>query len=93
MAFDVKAFFDPTTSTVTYLVWDVATGEAAVIDPVLDYEPRAAKVSTKSAEAVLKAVAERRLNPQMDPGNPCPRRPPLGGRPPEARNRREGGDR
>ena len=61
MAFDVKAFFDQATSTVTYLVWDVATGEAAVIDPVLDYEPRAAKVSTTSAGAVLKVVAERRL--------------------------------
>jgi glyoxylase-like metal-dependent hydrolase (beta-lactamase superfamily II) len=61
MAFDVKAFFDPATSTVTYLVWDVPTGEAAVIDPVLDYEPRAAKVSTTSAEAILKAAAERRL--------------------------------
>ncbi len=61
MAFDVKAFFDPPTSTVTYLVWDVATGEAAVIDPVLDYEPRPAKVSTTSAEAILKAAAERRL--------------------------------
>jgi glyoxylase-like metal-dependent hydrolase (beta-lactamase superfamily II) len=61
MAFDVKAFFDPATSTVTYLVWDQVTGEAAVIDPVLDYEPRAAKVSTTSAETILKAATERRL--------------------------------
>ena len=27
MAIDLTAFFDPATSTVTYLVWDVATGE------------------------------------------------------------------
>ena len=61
MAFDVKAFFDPATSTATYLVWDAATGEAAVIDPVLDYEPRAAKISTASADAILAAMADRRL--------------------------------
>lgn len=61
MAFDVKAFFDQATSTVTYLVWDNGSGEAAVIDPVLDYESRAAKVSTTSADAILKAATERRL--------------------------------
>jgi len=61
MAFDVKAFFDPATSTATYLVWDAATGEAAVIDPVLDYEPQAAKISTASADAILAAMADRRL--------------------------------
>ena len=35
----IHAFFHEPTNTVTYLVGDPATGAAAVIDPVLDYEP------------------------------------------------------
>jgi glyoxylase-like metal-dependent hydrolase (beta-lactamase superfamily II) len=55
-------FFDPATSTVTYLIWDDATKAAAVIDPVLDYEPRAAKISTTSADKVLEAVRTHGLS-------------------------------
>jgi glyoxylase-like metal-dependent hydrolase (beta-lactamase superfamily II) len=55
-------FFDPATSTVTYLIWDEATKAAAVIDPVLDYEPRAAKISTTSADKVLEAVRTHGLS-------------------------------
>ena len=32
----VKQLFDPATSTYTYLVWDTESGEAALIDPVLE---------------------------------------------------------
>ncbi|MEQ8301544.1 MAG: MBL fold metallo-hydrolase [Hyphomonas sp.] len=49
----IKAFFDDKTSTVTYLVWDPATKAAAIIDPVLDYEPHAARLTTASVDAVL----------------------------------------
>jgi glyoxylase-like metal-dependent hydrolase (beta-lactamase superfamily II) len=49
----IKAFFDDKTSTVTYLVWDPATQVAAIIDPVLDYEPHAARLTTASVDAVL----------------------------------------
>ncbi|MBY9065544.1 MBL fold metallo-hydrolase [Hyphomonas sp. WL0036] len=52
----IKAFFDKATNTVTYLVWDTATREAAVIDPVLDFDPAAARLSTVSADEVLAAV-------------------------------------
>jgi glyoxylase-like metal-dependent hydrolase (beta-lactamase superfamily II) len=37
---------------------------AAIIDPVLDYEPRAARTSTGSADAVLAAAASGGLNVQ-----------------------------
>lgn len=57
----VDAFFDPATSTVTYLVADPASGEAAVIDPVLDYEPKAARTSTRSLDTVMAAVAAKGL--------------------------------
>lgn len=55
---EIRAFFDKPTSTVTYLVFDPVTREAAVIDPVLDYDPASGEVDTGSVAAVL-AEAER----------------------------------
>lgn len=52
----IRAFFDEATFTVTYLVGDPATRQAAVIDPVLDFDPASGKVSTGSADAVLAAA-------------------------------------
>ncbi|HSK30414.1 MAG TPA: MBL fold metallo-hydrolase, partial [Candidatus Limnocylindria bacterium] len=51
---------DPATSTLTYVVHDAATG--VVIDAVLDYDPKSARTSTKSAEAVARYIDERRLS-------------------------------
>ncbi|HEX7761659.1 MAG TPA: MBL fold metallo-hydrolase [Caulobacteraceae bacterium] len=59
---DIQAFFDPATFTVTYLVADPATAMAAIIDPVLDFEPKAARLSTASADAVLAAARNRGLS-------------------------------
>lgn len=53
----IQAFFDEPTFTVTYLVGDPATREAAVIDPVLDFDAASGRISTGSAEAVLAAAA------------------------------------
>lgn len=53
----IQAFFDEATFTVTYLLGDPATKQAAVIDPVLDFDPASGKVSTGSVEAVLAAAA------------------------------------
>jgi glyoxylase-like metal-dependent hydrolase (beta-lactamase superfamily II) len=58
----IDAFFDETTFTVTYLVSDPATRRAAVVDPVLDYDHRAGKTSTASADKVLARAAEQRLH-------------------------------
>ena len=57
----VQAFFDRATSTATYLVSDPATKAAAIVDPVLDYEPRGARVSTGSADRILGAVKAQGL--------------------------------
>ncbi len=57
----VQTFFDPATFTATHLVADVSTGTAAIIDPVLDFEPKGGKLSTTSADAVLAAVAAQKL--------------------------------
>lgn len=60
----LQAFFDPATSTLTYLIWDEATKSAAVVDPVLDYEPRSATISTRSADNVIGTVEAEGLSLQ-----------------------------
>lgn len=57
----IDAFFDEVTFTITYLVSDPATRRAAIVDPVLDYDHRAGKVSTVSADKVMAKAAERGL--------------------------------
>lgn len=55
----IHAFFDEPSNTVSYLVADPATKQAAVIDPVLDYDHKSGKGSAKSADAILaKAKSE-----------------------------------
>lgn len=57
----VQAFFDNATNTVTYLVGDPATGAAAIIDPVLDYDAESGRASTTSADVVLAAARSQGL--------------------------------
>lgn len=52
----IKPFYDPRTWTLTYLVWDEATKEAVVIDPVLDYDPLRVRVYDQSLRAVEEAI-------------------------------------
>jgi glyoxylase-like metal-dependent hydrolase (beta-lactamase superfamily II) len=63
-AFGLQSFYDPDTGTVTHLVWDPHTRDAAVIDPVLDFDPRSARTATHSAERVLAAVQAQGLRVQ-----------------------------
>jgi len=58
---NTEAFFDIQTNTVTYLIWDDHSGEAVVIDPVLDYEPHAAHLETCSADKIIQAVGRNQL--------------------------------
>ncbi|WP_224247620.1 MBL fold metallo-hydrolase [Hyalangium gracile] len=61
----IEPFFDPKTYTLTYVVWDEATRDAVVIDPVLDYEPLASQTSTESAEKVAAFLVENQLRPRF----------------------------
>lgn len=59
---EIRAFFDEPTNTVTYLVFDPVTREAAVIDPVLDYDPVSGEVDTGPVAAVLAEAEGLQLN-------------------------------
>jgi glyoxylase-like metal-dependent hydrolase (beta-lactamase superfamily II) len=58
---DVTPFFDHATNTWTYLVSDPDTGEAVIIDAVLDYDPKGARVSHNGLEALYSLVERRQL--------------------------------
>lgn len=57
-----KSFFDDATHTITHLVWEVESGAAMIIDPVLDFEPASATLSSTSADKLLDAVKEKKLD-------------------------------
>ena len=61
MRTDVKAFFDEATNTVSYVVRDPGTGQCAVIDTVLDFDPKSGRTSTASADAIIAYVRAQGL--------------------------------
>lgn len=52
----VKTFFDEPTFTASHVVSDPATGAAAIVDPVLDFDPASGRTSTKSADGIIAYV-------------------------------------
>jgi glyoxylase-like metal-dependent hydrolase (beta-lactamase superfamily II) len=52
----IESFFDPATFTFSHLAWDAATGQCAVIDSVLDYDPKSGRTSTASADRLIERV-------------------------------------
>lgn len=58
---DITAFFDEATNTVSYLVVDPDTRDAAIIDPVLDYDAASGEADTASVDRMLAAVKARGL--------------------------------
>ena len=58
----IQAFFDQVTGTVTYVVYEADGADCAVIDSVLDYDPKSGRTSTTSADAVIAFVRAHRLN-------------------------------
>lgn len=57
----IKSFFDPATFTATHVVSCPVTGTAAIIDSVLDYDPKSGRTSNASADRVLQYVREKGL--------------------------------
>lgn len=54
----VEGFFDPATSTVSYILLDTASRDCALIDSVLDYDPKSGRTRTESADRLIMRVTE-----------------------------------
>jgi glyoxylase-like metal-dependent hydrolase (beta-lactamase superfamily II) len=58
---DVAGFYHEPSGSIAYIVADPTSHHAVIIDPVLDYDERAGRVSTTSADELLKTVKDRKL--------------------------------
>lgn len=57
-ALQVEGFFDPATWTVSYIVLDKGTKQCALVDSVLDYDPKSGRTSHASADQLIARVRE-----------------------------------
>lgn len=58
---EVRGFFDPSTSSVQYVVADTGERKAAIIDPVLDFDEKSGSINTRSANELLSYLAAEHL--------------------------------
>ena len=61
---DVKMFFDEPTFTFSYVVSDPATKKAAIVDSVLNYDPKSGRTSKDGADAIIAWVRDQGLEVQ-----------------------------
>ncbi|WP_137896411.1 MBL fold metallo-hydrolase [Ramlibacter sp. 2FC] len=54
----VEGFFDPETWTISYVVMDTASRQCALVDSVLDYDPKSGRTSTASADRLIARARE-----------------------------------
>ncbi|HEX2215625.1 MAG TPA: MBL fold metallo-hydrolase [Xanthobacteraceae bacterium] len=57
----VDSFFDPATSTVSHVVHAGPSSEAAIVDSVLDFDPKSGRTSRDSADKLIAFIGERGL--------------------------------
>lgn len=57
----IEPFFEPKSSTLSYVVYDPDTRDAVVIDPVLDYDPASSSTSTSSVDRIVGYAREKEL--------------------------------
>ena len=58
---DIKMFFDEPTNTFSYVVSDPETGKAAVVDSVLNYDPKSGRTSKHSADEIIAYLKDQGL--------------------------------
>jgi glyoxylase-like metal-dependent hydrolase (beta-lactamase superfamily II) len=59
----VEPFYDPATSTVSYVVHGGAGSACAVVDPVRDFDQRSGRTATAQADRILAYIGAHRLVP------------------------------
>lgn len=57
----IEAFHDTATATISYVVYDKAGGHAAIVDPVLDFDPKSGRTRTASADKLIEFVRSHSL--------------------------------
>ncbi len=57
----IEPFFDATTSTFTYVIYEAPGSRCAIIDSVLDYDPHSGRTATLSADRVARFVRDQGL--------------------------------
>lgn len=60
----IEAFFDEVTGTVSYVVYDEPGGCCAVVDSVLDFDPKSGRTATRSADRIVDFVQRQHLTVQ-----------------------------
>ena len=63
-AMQIESFYDPATFTFSYLLFDSGTRQCALIDSVLDYDPKSGRTATRSADKLITRVHELGANVQ-----------------------------
>jgi glyoxylase-like metal-dependent hydrolase (beta-lactamase superfamily II) len=58
---NIETFFEPATWTVSYVIFDEAGGSCAIIDPVLDYDPKSGRTSTQFADKQIQFIKNQQL--------------------------------
>jgi glyoxylase-like metal-dependent hydrolase (beta-lactamase superfamily II) len=62
MPIDIKPFFHEPTFTVSYVITDAESRDCAIIDSVLDYDPKAGRTTTDAADAISAYIIDNELN-------------------------------
>ena len=75
----IEAFFDEATNSVSYLVADPASGQAAIIDPVLGFDAASGSIDTALGRPDSRRRGRARLDHRMGARDSRPCRPSVGG--------------
>jgi glyoxylase-like metal-dependent hydrolase (beta-lactamase superfamily II) len=60
----VQPFFDPATFTISYVLFEREGGACAIVDSVLDYDPKSGRTATHSADRLIDFVRAHGLTVQ-----------------------------
>ena len=59
---EIKVFFDKTTSTLSYVVYDELEKKCAVIDSVLDFDYSSGDIDYVNADKIISFINDKKLN-------------------------------
>lgn len=64
MTVQIEGFYDTATATVSYVIFETSGGSCAIVDPVLDYDAKAGRIRTDSADRIAEFVDSHKLQVQ-----------------------------